>query len=267
MQVIKSISRRIFLWVFSVLLVLCVLVNAAIYFGFAFFSGALPFQILKDAALHSAALDAGLKKTVPILTIVHNFYIPVVSSVFILFTLILWLVLRSSIIRAIKQSALSERPLSAPVKKEGKKKSAADPLTEPVMTKKEIMETNKRYYLHLLSVLQREGRMIDFFSEDLDLYEDAQIGAAVRSIQDNCKSSLKKHLNPKAVVDQNEGETISVSADFDPNTIKLTGNVTGEPPFQGIVRHKGWRASRLELPSLSVVKDPGVLAPAEVEII
>jgi hypothetical protein len=109
--------------------------------------------------------------------------------------------------------------------------------------------------------------LIDFFAEDLSLYEDAQIGAAVRSIQDNCKNSLQKHLNPKAVIDQNEGETISVPADFDANTIKLTGNVSGDPPFKGILRHKGWRAARLELPTLSMVKDPSVLAPAEVEVL
>ena len=98
------------------------------------------------------------------------------------------------------------------------------------------------------------------------MYEDAQIGAAVRSIQDNCKNSLKKYLNPKAVIDQDEGDSITVPTDFDPNAIKLTGNVTGEPPFHGTLRHKGWRASRLELPTLSPVKDPSILAPAEVEI-
>jgi len=267
MQVIRSISRRIFLWVFFILFFLCVLVNATIYLGAGFFSSALPLQVLKDAAAQSDALDAGLAKILPVWTLVHNFYIPVVSFVFMVFALILWLILRASIARAITQSSLSEQPLQAHAKKEKKKKTDSDPMAEPVMTKKEIMETNKRYYLHLLTVLQREGRMVDFFSEDLSLYEDAQIGAAVRSIQDNCKNSLKKHLNPKSVIEQNEGESISVPADFDPNAIKLTGNVTGEPPFKGIVRHKGWRASRLELPALSVVKDPGVIAPAEVEIV
>ena len=68
------------------------------------------------------------------------------------------------------------------------------------------------------------------------------------------------------MIDQNEGDSITVPADFDPNAIKLTGNVTGEPPFHGLLRHKGWRASRLELPTLSTVNDPSILAPAEVEI-
>ncbi|MBS3731400.1 MAG: DUF2760 domain-containing protein, partial [Desulfobacterales bacterium] len=47
---------------------------------------------------------------------------------------------------------------------------------------------------------------------------------------------------------------------------KLTGNVTGEPPFTGILRHKGWRAGKLELPVLSSTGDPRIIAPAEVEI-
>ncbi len=265
MDILKSFSRRIFLWTFFFMTILCVLVNAAFYLGVGFFFDALPIQALKDAAAQSDVLDAGLAKILPVLDIFYSFYIPVISAVFFLFFIILWLVLRTSMARALKKSSFAEPPV--PAKKEKKKKMPADPMAEPAMTKKEIAETNKRFYLQLLSVLQREGRLIDFFSEDLGLYEDAQIGAAVRSIQDNCKNSLKKHLNPKPVIDQNEGETISIPPDFDPNAIKLTGNVTGEPPFKGILRHKGWRAARLELPTLSVVKDPSVMAPAEVEIV
>jgi len=69
------------------------------------------------------------------------------------------------------------------------------------------------------------------------------------------------------VIEQNEGDSVTVPSGFDPNAITLTGNVTGEPPFKGTLRHKGWRAARLELPTLSAVKDQSILAPAEVEII
>ncbi len=266
MNVIKSFSRRILLWSFIFMMLLAILFIAAGYYGARLLFNALPIQVLEDASIHSEQLRIGLEKVLPVINILQNFYIPVVSSVFVIFALILWLFLRGSIARLLRKSELVDQRVAAPKKKGKKDKLSADPDAEPVITKKELAETNKRFYLHLLSVLQREGRLIDFFSEDLSLYEDAQIGAAVRSIQDNCKNSLKKYLNPKAVIDQNEGDPISVPADFDPNTIKLTGNVTGEPPFQGTLRHKGWRASRLELPTLAAVKDPGILAPAEVEI-
>ncbi|MBC2716256.1 MAG: DUF2760 domain-containing protein [Desulfobacteraceae bacterium] len=266
MNVIKSFSRRILLWSFIVMLLLAILFNASGYYGARLLLNALPIQVLQDASIHSDELKISLEKVLPVVNIVQKFYIPVVSAVFVIFALILWLILRGSIARFVRKSALVDQQVVAPKKKGGKDESSADTRAEPVITKKELMETNKRFYLHLLSVLQREGRLIDFFSEDLSIYEDAQIGAAVRSIQDNCKNSLKKYLNPKAVIDKNEGDPISVSVDFDPNTITLTGNVTGEPPFQGMLRHKGWRASRLELPTLSTVKDPSIIAPAEVEI-
>lgn len=266
MNAIKPFSRRILLWSFIIMLLLAVLFNAAFYFGAQVLSNAVPIQLLKDVSVHSDELKTGLEKVLPSVQLVQKLYIPVVSSVFVLSTLLLWLFLRGSVARFIRKSAFGDQPVPAPVKKEKKDFPSDDIHAEPVITKKELIETNKRFYLHLLAVLQREGRLIDFFSEDLSVYEDAQIGAAVRSIQDNCKNSLKKYLNPKAVIDQNEGDPVTVPANFDPNTIKLTGNVTGEPPFQGTLRHKGWRASRLELPTLSAVKDPSILAPAEVEI-
>ena len=42
----------------------------------------------------------------------------------------------------------------------------------------------------LLSVLQREGRLVDFLMEDLGTYADAQIGAAVRDVHASCRRAL-----------------------------------------------------------------------------
>ena len=144
----------------------------------------------------------------------------------------------------------------------------------PVQTAEEIkaeleqqmLETHQRLYLHLIAVLQKEGRLLDFFSEDLAQYDDAQIGAAVRNIQENCKKVLQNHVAPQAVLKQNEGEEIMVEKDFDPNLIKLVGNVTGKPPFKGVVQHRGWRARKLELPTFPGRQAPDIIAPAEVEV-
>jgi len=115
-------------------------------------------------------------------------------------------------------------------------------------------------------VLQRQGRLVDFLSEDLDVYEDEQIGAAVRGIHENCKKVISKSLTLEAVISGSEGEEVTVDEGFDPGAIKLTGNVTGQPPFKGILRHKGWRTKKLELPVLSDAQDAAIIAPAEVEI-
>ncbi|MDM8538299.1 DUF2760 domain-containing protein, partial [Desulfobacterales bacterium HSG17] len=106
----------------------------------------------------------------------------------------------------------------------------------------------------------------DFFDEDLSLYEDEQIGAAVRSVQDDCKKTIKKYFNLKTVVDKEEGESIKVEPDFDIDSIKLIGNVTGEPPFEGVVKHRGWKAGKKEIPKLSDIHDSTIIIPAEIEI-
>ena len=124
----------------------------------------------------------------------------------------------------------------------------------------------QRRALHLLSLLQREGRLVDFLEEDLEAYDDAQIGVAVRGIQENCKKSLKKYVAPGPVIGQDEGEQVTVPTGFDPTAIKLTGNVSGNPPFKGILQHRGWRAGHQDLPTLSGSQSPDIIAPAEVEI-
>jgi hypothetical protein len=127
-------------------------------------------------------------------------------------------------------------------------------------------QQDKRFFIHMLSMFQREGRLLDFLSENLDGYEDAQIGAAVRSIHENCNKVTRKYLSLGPVLDQEEGQTLTLQKGFDATAVKLVGNVAGEPPFTGIIRHKGWKTAKLELPTLSASQDASLIAPAEVEI-
>ena len=124
----------------------------------------------------------------------------------------------------------------------------------------------KRLFVHLFSVLQREGRLMDFLQEDLALYEDGQIGAAVRSIHENCRKTVDRYLSPEPVMKQAEGETVEIAAGFDQHAVKLVGNVVGQPPFTGILRHRGWQLRSISLPKLSEAQNPNLIAPAEVEI-
>ncbi|MCS6924754.1 MAG: DUF2760 domain-containing protein [Candidatus Binatia bacterium] len=120
--------------------------------------------------------------------------------------------------------------------------------------------------VQLLALLQREGRLVDFLREDLQPYDDAQIGAAVRSIHQGCRQVLADHITLEPVLAQREGEEITIPRDFDPSAIRLTGNVSGDPPFRGTVRHPGWRATHVRLPTQPSGQDPEIVAPAEVEI-
>lgn len=121
--------------------------------------------------------------------------------------------------------------------------------------------------IQLLALLQRQGRLIDFLQEDLTLYEDSQIGAAVRSIHQGCRDTLREHMELKPIFQEPEGTQVNVPPDFNPRAIRLTGNVSGDPPFSGVLRHRGWRAERVELPQPTVEqKKDWVVAPAEVEV-
>lgn len=121
--------------------------------------------------------------------------------------------------------------------------------------------------LRVLAVLQRDGRLIDFLEEDIDPYTDGQVGAAVRDIHRGCRKALHEYLKIEPVMNAAEEDQVTVGADFDPAAIRLIGNVNGSPPFQGVLKHHGWRARASQLPALPASRDDSsVLSPAEVEI-
>lgn len=120
--------------------------------------------------------------------------------------------------------------------------------------------------LRLLAALQEEARLIDFVREDLDDYPDEQVGAAVRGIHASLRKALDERLTLSPVLEGEDGAAVEVPAGFDPASIRLTGNPTGEPPFRGVLRHGGWRAGEARLPTPSPGSDAGILAPAEVEV-
>ncbi|HEX8719927.1 MAG TPA: DUF2760 domain-containing protein [Pyrinomonadaceae bacterium] len=121
--------------------------------------------------------------------------------------------------------------------------------------------------VQLLALLQRDGRLVDFFGEDIAPYQDAQIGAAVRELHENCRRALAQYVTLEPVIDGEEDRPVTVEEGFDPAAVKLVGNVTGRPPLRGLLRHRGWRVAQINLPTLP---PPGggrtVVAPAEVEI-
>ncbi len=120
--------------------------------------------------------------------------------------------------------------------------------------------------LRLVALLQREGRLIDFLLEDIQAYPDAQIGAAVRDIHRQCGNVLREHLELEPVMKEHEEAQVTIAAGFDPAAIRLTGNVTGQPPFTGILKHRGWRVKAIKLPQKAEGQDEFVLMAAEVEL-
>jgi hypothetical protein len=135
-------------------------------------------------------------------------------------------------------------------------------VTQPMPNPMEI----ERRALQFLGALQREGRFIDFLMEDLNAAADADIGAAARVVHGGCKSVLDSYLSIEPVWPGEEGSRVSVDEGFDRNRISLTGHVAGEPPFNGVLQHPGWVASRVHFPNLSDTAEPSILMQAEIEL-
>ncbi|AKJ01930.1 uncharacterized protein DUF2760 [Archangium gephyra] len=150
------------------------------------------------------------------------------------------------------QPALEKAPEKAPEKKEPV--AALPPEREHAPA------------LQFLAMLQREGRLIDFLQEDVAAFPDADVGAAARIVHEGCRKVLRQYLTLEPVLAQSEGDRVNVPAGFDAQRIRLTGNVAGQPPYTGALKHHGWMTTAVKFPSTSAAMDPRVLSPAEVEL-
>ena len=120
--------------------------------------------------------------------------------------------------------------------------------------------------VQMLALLQRDGRLIDFLAEDVAPYPDEQLGAAVRSVHESCRKVLERYVKLEPIIASDEDQPVVVQAGFDLASIKVIGNVAGTPPYRGLLRHRGWRAVEVNLPSLPQGLGRSVVAQAEVEI-
>ena len=186
-----------------------------------------------------------------------SFIFPVMFGAGAGFTIIAWLLISIFGKRLIDQSPKANAKGAASQKKD----------TSGAPTEAYTAQALQRVSLQILSILQRNGRLIDFLQEDLSQYDDTQIGSAARNIHSGCKETLAKHVKIEPVFSDEEGNEITVPYGFDSKSIQLTGNVKGNPPFKGVLRHRGWKVVKVQMPKLTTDEDKNnILAPAEVEI-
>jgi hypothetical protein len=123
--------------------------------------------------------------------------------------------------------------------------------------------------LQMLAILQRDSRLVDFLMEDITGYSDDQVGAAVRSLHDGARQALARYLEFAPVIDGVEGTYARLDSALakDVSSVKLLGNVpaNGKAPG-GVLRHRGWRVTKVDLPPLTPNQNPAIVAPAEIEI-
>ena len=62
----------------------------------------------------------------------------------------------------------------------------------------------------LLTLMQREGRLIDFLLENIDGADNETLGAGVRNIHQACQKVLKEHLDMEPVLKGEEKSVVDV---------------------------------------------------------
>jgi hypothetical protein len=161
----------------------------------------------------------------------------------------------ATVVTALLPRPPAAAPAAAPAKAESKPAAPPPPPAEPP----------ENAALRFLATLQEEGRLVDFLSEDIGPYSDEQIGAATRGIHEQCRKALHSLVTLEPVLDGREDDSVTVAQGFDPAAIRLVGNVHGQPPFTGTLRHAGWRVTKVHVPDRKGL-DPKIVSPAEVEI-
>ncbi len=123
--------------------------------------------------------------------------------------------------------------------------------------------------LILLSLLQEKGRFLDYVMEDITAFNDAQVAAASRVVHQGCSAVIKECLALSPMHEGKEGDRITLDKSSDPNRYRLLGKVPQEPPYAGVVVHRGWKTTKLALPRFTRPVDPtgpNVITPMEVEV-
>lgn len=118
----------------------------------------------------------------------------------------------------------------------------------------------------LLSLLQQEGRLVDFLQQELTGFEDAEIGGVARSVHEGCRKVLRSYMTIEPIRQEEEGASLTLQPGFDSKRFKLTGSVPGAGQVQGVLRHRGWIASEVSLPQAQNASAAMIVCPAELEL-
>lgn len=193
----------------------------------------------------------------------------IILVVGLVITLVLWGILQFIGRRLLDSVAMSAATAEAARIREAKAKEPP-PVQRPTVAPKPAEPPpppSNAPAIQILAILQRQGRLIDFLQEDLGAYADDQIGAAVRSIHEGCKQALVEHVTLEPIYQEPEGSPVVLQPGFDTHAVRLLGNVVGNPPFRGELRHRGWRVAKINLPQrVDGQAQEMIVAPAEIEV-
>jgi hypothetical protein len=118
----------------------------------------------------------------------------------------------------------------------------------------------------LLSLFQKQGRLVDFLQQDITSFSNAELGEAARVVHDGCARILGDYLIIKSIRIEEEGTLVNVEADYNLSEVTLTGNLHGSAPYRGELLHHGWKITGQNLPEQLDQKSRFIVQPAEIEV-
>ena len=75
------------------------------------------------------------------------------------------------------------------------------------------------------------------------------------------------HFEVAPIAQGEEGAIFDLESDYDANQFRLIGKVADEGPYSGVLVHRGWQTSSIELPQAHRPNDGRhIFAQAEVEL-
>ncbi len=119
-----------------------------------------------------------------------------------------------------------------------------------------------------LGLLQEKGRLVDFLMDDVSIYDDSRVGAAARVVHFGCRDVLQEHFKITPISDAEEGSQVMIPENYSIDEYRLMGKITGNPPFRGILLHKGWKTESVKLPRLIKTEEKRLpsITPALIEV-
>jgi Domain of unknown function (DUF2760) len=127
---------------------------------------------------------------------------------------------------------LPARPKPPPLKPQAEPARTAPPAFAAARADAEIVL--------FIAMLQEKGRLVDFLMDDINPYDDAQVGAAARVVHAGCKKVLQEHFSIRPLRIEDEGSIVQVPAGYTVDEYRLVGKITGQAPFSGVLVHRGW---------------------------
>jgi hypothetical protein len=166
---------------------------------------------------------------------------------------------------SLGEDATDAPPKSLPIADPALPKSVPQAAPPSELNERALVDARREGALIVLGGLQRDGRFIDFLQQDVDAFSDAEIGTAARVVHAGCKKRIASMMTFSALREEEEGARVSVDPSIDAG-VKLVGNVRGNPPFSGVLLHRGWRASEVKVSAPVKGHDTTILGEAEVEL-